>query len=154
MKNLIAFTLLLLISSCGMNENSKPKTNIENELAGIEKTRATFQKALKEGNFEAIGGLVTKDVITISPGSVDWATMYMMNAQKGPFPYDSIIMSPMETVIVSDSIAYDFGTSRIFYTDTVGKVVELKDSFLAILKKGDDNVWRLHREVASSKVIE
>lgn len=154
MKNVILLFLFLLISGCNERENSKPLMDIEVELAAIENTRAIFEKAVKEGDIESIKGLVTKDVKTIGPGSSDWANMYSTGTNIGPFPYDSIIMSPEETVIVSDTVAYDFGTSRVFYTDSVGQVMELKDSFLAILKKGNDGVWRLHREVASSKVLE
>jgi len=28
-------------------------------------------------------------------------------------------MNPNETIIVSDSVAYGFGVSRVFYTDTI-----------------------------------
>ncbi|NNL01733.1 MAG: hypothetical protein HKP39_05615, partial [Eudoraea sp.] len=51
-------------------------------------------------------------------------------------------------------IAYDFGVSRVYYTNSEGNVVELKDSFLVILKKDKDGTWRLHREVASSNVTD
>ena len=62
-------------------------------------------------------------------------------------------MSPEETVIVSDSIAYDYGTSKVYYTNDKGESVELQDTFLVIMKKDkNDGVWRLHREVASSIV--
>lgn len=153
MKNLAFILLCLLAFGCSSEQSTKSKLNISAELAGIEQTRNSFQSALKEKNYDIIRGLVTKDVITISPGSEDWNTMYKKNQERGPFPYDSIIMNPSETVIVSDSIAYDFGVSKVYYTDSIGNVVELKDSFLAILKKEEDGIWRLHREVASSKVL-
>ena len=111
-------------------------------------------KAVKEGDGAALGKIVTKDFKTISPGSNDWSEMYKVSKNQGPFPYDSIIMNPKETIIASDSIAYDFGVSHVYYTNSEGVAVELKDSFLAILKKGNDGVWRLHREVASSNVSE
>jgi ketosteroid isomerase-like protein len=111
-------------------------------------------KAVKDGDGETIGKMVTKDAKTISPGSNDWSEMYKTSENQGPFPYDSIIMFPKETVITSDSVAYDFGVSHVFYTNNEGDVVELKDTFLAILKKGEDGIWRLHREVASSNVTE
>ena len=97
---------------------------------------------------------MTKDVKIISPGSSDWSEMYRISQNQGPFPYDSIIMFPKETIIASDSIAYDFGVSHVYYTNSEGMVVELKDTFLAILKKGKDGIWRLHREVATSNVTE
>ena len=149
-----SFTLFfsILILSCGNKDKAKQEFNVEIELAGISSTREAFQNAIKEKKYERIGNLVTEDVLVISPGSDDWNSMYKMYPERGPFPYDSIIMNPSETIIVNDSTAYDFGVSRVFYTDTIGKIVELKDTFLVILKKGKDNIWRLHREVASSNV--
>ena len=143
------------MSNKGRPELSNDNTiNIQAELASIEKTRQTFMKAVKESDGETIGKMVTKDVKIISPGSIDWSEMYKISQNKGPFPYDSINMFPKETIIVSDSIAYDFGISHVYYTNSEGNVVKLKDNFLAILKKGKDGIWRLHREVASSNVNE
>ena len=60
-------------------------------------------------------------------------------------------MRPEETIIVSDSVAYDFGTSSVYYTNGDGKPVEIEDTFLAILKKDkEDGRWKLHREVATT----
>ncbi|WP_157976094.1 hypothetical protein [Lewinella sp. IMCC34191] len=44
-------------------------------------------------------------------------------------------MSPKETVIVSDTVAYDHGTSKVYYTNEAGDAVEPDHSFLVILKK-------------------
>ncbi|MBT8181087.1 MAG: DUF4440 domain-containing protein [Eudoraea sp.] len=161
MRNSIILFFVLILVSCnekiakGEPESSNSKTiNIQAELASIEKTRQTFMKAVKEGDGETIGKIATTDVKIISPGSSDWMEMYKESKNQGPFPYDSIIMSPKETIIASDSIAYDFGVSRVYYTNSEGNVVELKDSFLVILKKDKDGTWRLHREVASSNVTD
>ena len=150
---------LMLLACQEKNEQvelskSKPEQvlNIKSELESIEKTRAQFTTAVKEGDRERLRTMVTSDAKTIGPDSQDWRTMYETTASKGPFPYDSIVMFPKETIIVSDSIAYDFGFSHVYYTNTEGEVTQLKDSFLAILKKGEDGIWRLHREVATSKV--
>jgi ketosteroid isomerase-like protein len=161
MRSLIILFFVLILVSCNEKNNKVEQepsnTNtidIQAELASIEQTRQTFMKAVKEGDGETIGKMVTKDAKTISPGSSDWSEMYKISQNQGPFPYDSIIMFPKETIIVSDSVAYDFGVSHVYYTNNEGIVVELKDNFLAILKKGNDGIWRLHREVASSNVTE
>lgn len=161
MRSLIILFFVLTIVSCSENNiKGKPESlntntiNIQAELASIEKTRQTFMKAVKEGNGETIGKLVTDDVKIISPGSSDWSDMYKTSKNQGPFPYDSIIMVSKETIIASEIMAYDFGISHVFYTNSEGAVVELEDTFLVILKKGEDEVWRLHREVASSNVTE
>ena len=64
-------------------------------------------------------------------------------------------MQPKETIIVSDSVAYDFGTSSVYYTNEQGEPVEIQDTFLAILKKDkNDGKWKLHREVATTNKLE
>lgn len=159
MRSSIILLFVLILFSCNdksnrdQEESSNANTiDVQAELASIEITRQTFMKAVKESDGETIGKMVTKDVKTISPGSSDWSEMFKTSKNQGPFPYDSIFMFPEETIIVSDSIAYDFGVSHVYYTNSEGNVVELKDNFLAILKKGKDGLWRLHREVASSNV--
>ena len=157
MKNYtLLFTAIMLLFSCKPDGKSQEaisdssSMDIQAELAGIEETRQAFMKAVKENDVETIVNLSTKDIKTVAPGSDSWKDMYTVSQNKGPFPYDSIRMNPLETIIVSDTVAYDFGNSLVYYTDAEGNVVELKDTFLAILKKGKDSVWRLHREVASS----
>jgi len=158
--SIILFFVMILVSCNEKSNKGELKSSntstidIQAELASIEKTRQAFMKAVKEADGETIGKIVTKDVKIVSPGSTDWSKMYEISKNKGPFPYDSIIMFPKETIIASDSVAYDFGVSYVYYTNSEGIVVELKDNFLAILKKGKDGIWRLHREVASSNVIE
>ena len=149
--------LALLCSSCAVQDAEAPASvsgpDYEAELALIEETRSAFQTALKAGRYEDLGSYVTPDVVTVAPGSAEWERMRELGADRGtPFPYDSISMHPAETVVVSDSVAWDFGVSVVYYTDEEGTVQELHDTFLAILKKGPDGVWRLHREVASSRV--
>ncbi len=161
MKNFLFILLTLFLISCNEKNNQSnlrsadaKDIDIEAELKSIEKTRQTFMRAVKETDYETIGKIVTKDFKAISPGSIDWKEMYETSKNQGPFPYDSIFMSPKETVIVSDSIAYDFGVSQVYYTNAEGNVVELNNSFLAILKKEGDGVWKLHREVASSNIVD
>ena len=64
-------------------------------------------------------------------------------------------MKPTETIIVSDSVAYDFGTSSVYYTNEQGEPIEIEDTFLAILKKDkSDGKWKLHREVATTNMLQ
>jgi hypothetical protein len=98
-------------------------------LAAIEKVRTNFSLALKEGRYEDIGKLVTSDVKIIRPGGLGWDTMFELGKERGRFPYDSIIMKPTETYILSDSMAYDWGTSSVYYTSEEGKQIELRNSF-------------------------
>jgi ketosteroid isomerase-like protein len=153
---LIIITLLLIGCNRGnkLVESSNKKLNRETEMIGIEKTRTAFQLAIKEGRYQDLQKFTTLDVNTVGPGSEQWNAMYKLGEARGQFPYDSIVMNPKETVIINDSIAYDFGTSTVYFTDIDGNPQALHDTFLAILKKDKDGVWKLHREVASSNVIQ
>ncbi len=161
MKNLILLLLTFLLISCTEKNNKtevEPQAaneiDVEAELESIEETRAGFQLAIKEKRYSDLGQFSTPDMKHISPGSEDWLEYKRIREKSmGQFMYDSIRMKPQETVIVSDSVAYDFGTSLVYYTNAEGESVELEDTFLVILKKDKkDGKWKMHREVASALV--
>jgi hypothetical protein len=156
MKNIKFFLIVILLLGCSNREKSTEISNqefdVESEMVGIEETRTAFQLAIKEGRYHDLQKFTTTDVKTVGPGSEEWNTMYRLGVDRGQFPYDSIVMNPTETVIVNDSIAYDYGTSKVYYTNENGQSIILEDTFLAILKKDKDGVWKLHREVASSQI--
>ncbi len=161
MKNLILMILILTLVSCN-EKSTKPesesastsKIDIQAEMESIEKTRAAFEQAIKEKRYGDLQHLSTADFIAVSPGSEDWLEYKRIREKPmGHFSYDSIRMRPQETVIVSDTVAYDFGTSSVYYTNTDGESIELSDTFLVILKKDkNDGNWKLHREVSSAVV--
>ena len=161
MKNITTVLLFILLFSCNQKENEQlEKTDstidIKAELAAIEETRAGFQLAIKEKRYSDLRNYGTKDIISLTPICGEWEEYKRLRSNPvGLFSYDSLIMKPQETIIVSDSIAYDFGTSSVFYTNEEGKPVEISDTFLAILKKDKkDGKWKLHREVATTNKLE
>ena len=166
------FSLLMLtfiILSCNENKQQKnpdsseaadskvsTELNIQEELASIEETRTGFQNAIKENRFGDLGKYATNDVKSLTPDCGDWEAFKLIRENpSGEFHYDSLVMSPRETIIVSDSVAYDFGTSSTYYTNEKGEAIELTATFLAILKKDkNDGKWKLHREVANTRDLE
>ena len=163
MKNLILLLVTIFLISC--NEKNKQteiksmdetKIDIQAELASIEETRAGFQQAIKEKRYADLRNYGTKDIISLTPICGTWEEYKRLrNEPVGSFSYDSLIMKPKETIIVSDSIAYDFGTSSVYYTNEQGEPIEIEDTFLAILKKDkSDGKWKLHREVATTNKLE
>ena len=162
MKNLI-IPLILLMVSCNLNDKEKEESitekensfDVEVELAKIEESRAAFQLAIKEGRFGDMRNFGI-DVIASDPDCGPWAKFKELTRNPtGKFHYDSLVMRPRETVIVSDSIAYDFGTSSTYYTNELGEPVELIATFLAIMKKDKrDGIWKLHREVGNTRDLE
>lgn len=161
MKNLLLILLTLILISCN-EKNNQPdlkstdtdKIDIQAELESIEETRTAFQLAIKEKRYGDLKQYSTSDFKAVSPGSEDWLEYKRIREKPmGQFSYDSIRMRPQETIIASDTIAYDFGTSSVYYTNAEGEPIELKDTFLVILKKDkNDGKWKIHREVASAIV--
>lgn len=161
MKNLLLILLTLILISCNEKNNQSDlkstdadKIDIQAELESIEETRTAFQLAIKEKRYGDLKQYSTSDFKAVSPGSEDWLEYKRIREKPmGQFSYDSIRMRPQETIIASDTIAYDFGTSSVYYTNSEGKPKELKDTFLVILKKDkNDGKWKIHREVASAIV--
>ncbi len=155
MKRYVLLMLIPLALSCtNSSENDNQTIDYSSELQSIEVTRNGFTSAIKEKRYEDLRNWTANDVFTIGPGDAKWEEMFASRTALGLFPYDSIIMSPKETVILNDTMAYDFGTSRVYYSDTIGEIHLLRDTYLALLKKDTLGRWRLFREVASSRVFE
>ena len=162
MKKIIGLLAILTLFSC-MEKQDKAivepvqphKIDVEAELAKIEQVRKSFEQTVKERRYGDLGKFTTDDMISIGAGSEDWIAYRKLREQHGnKFRYDSIKMNPKETVILSDTMAYDFGVSSVYYTDENGTVHEMEDTFMVIMKKTEDGEWKLHRELASSLVVE
>lgn len=162
MKNLLFLLLTVFLVSCNQKNNQpeiKPvdenKIDIQAELASIEEMRAGFELAIKEKRYSDLKKFGTTDIISLTPICGEWEEYKTLRENPTElFSYDSLVMSPKETIIVSDSVAYDFGTSSVYYTNADGEPVEITDTFLAILKKDKkDGRWKLHREVATTNML-
>ncbi|EAQ48809.1 YybH family protein [Leeuwenhoekiella blandensis] len=163
MKNLLFILLILFLLSCNEKNNKTEikstdikEFDIQEELSSIEETRKGFQLAIKEKRYADLRNFASKDIISLTPVCGTWEEYKRLrNEPVGSFSYDSLVMQPKETIIVSDSVAYDFGTSSVYYTNEQGEPVEIQDTFLAILKKDkNDGKWKLHREVATTNKLE
>ena len=163
MKNLLFILLTLFLLSCNEKNNKTEikstdikEFDIQEELSSIEETRKGFQLAIKEKRYADLRNFASKDIISLTPVCGTWEEYKRLrNEPVGSFSYDSLVMRPKETIIVSDSVAYDFGTSSVYYTNEQGEPVEIRDTFLAILKKDkNDGKWKLHREVATTNKLE
>ncbi len=150
--------ILFLVFACAEKNDSKVELpensyDLEAEYSKIEQLRSEFQQTIKEKRYGDLGRFTTADFKGFAPASEDWLEYQKFRQDPmSMFSYDSIIMHPQETVIVSDSVAYDFGTSNVYYTKPDGTLVELEDTFLVILKKDLEGNWKIHREVASGTV--
>ncbi|WP_149277444.1 YybH family protein [Pareuzebyella sediminis] len=160
MKKLLLTSMILVCLCCNKSKKNEEHTgntlDVKAELASIEETRTAFQLAIKENRFGDLMSYATQNVKSLTPECGAWEPFKKLRSNpSGLFSYDSLVMKPQETIIVSDSVAYDFGTSSTFYTDENGESVELTATFLAVLKKDKkDGIWKLHREVANTRALE
>ncbi|MHA7864659.1 YybH family protein [Flagellimonas marinaquae] len=162
MRDVIVLLLVWTLISCGEKQDKvvvepiqTDEIDVATELAKIEQVRRSFEQTVKEKRYGDLGKFTTEDMISIGPGSEDWIAYRKLREKHGnKFRYDSIKMNPKETVILSDTMAYDFGVSSVYYTDENGTVHEMEDTFLVIMKKNKNGEWKLHREIASSLVID
>lgn len=162
MRDVIVLLLVWTLISCGEKQDKvvvepiqTDEIDVTTELAKIEQVRRSFEQTVKEKRYGDLGKFTTEDMISIGPGSEDWIAYRKLREKHGnKFRYDSIKMNPKETVILSDTMAYDFGVSSVYYTDENGTVHEMEDTFLVIMKKNKNGEWKLHREIASSLVID
>lgn len=163
MKNLLLSLVTLFMISCNQKTNEPEikstdvsEIDIQAELELIEETRNAYQLAIKENRFGDLKYYAIKGAKALTPDCGTWTSFNKLSKNPiGEFQYDSLVMRPVETTIVSDSVAYDFGTSSTYYTNENGEAIELTANFLAILKKDkNDGQWKLFREVANTRDIE
>lgn len=161
MKKLMLLMVTVFFASCletnrtdDIKTEDAPKINIDQELTSIEQARNAFQKAFKEKRYADLSNFIMVGFKGVSPGSEDWMAYNKLSKNPtGQFSIDSIVMRPRETAVVSDSMAYDFGTSSVYYKNEDGQLIELKNSYLTLLKKDKmDGKWKLFRDVSSSLV--
>ena len=87
--------------------------------------------------------LVTAEPTSSTQPAFSWPIVYGS---------DGSCFAPIQ-VVANDTLAYDYGTSKVYYTNDAGEPVELEDTYLVILKKdASGGQWQIHREVASGVV--
>ncbi|MCS5490192.1 YybH family protein [Algoriphagus limi] len=163
MKRVLIILMGVIAFSCGEEPNDEqindaqiPSFDVEAELEAIERSRAQFLLAFKEKRYSELSQFTTSDMIGVNPGTEDWQEyLQLMRNPSGQFSIDSIQMRPKRTVVVSDSVAYDYGTSTLFYTNSEGENIALDYTFLVIMKKDKvDGRWKIHLDVSSGLVLE
>ena len=160
MKYFACISLLILSFSCQPKveevvEKEENTFDYEAEMASIEETRTAFQLAIKEKRYDDLRQLSWPDIIALTPICGEWEEYKRLRANPNElFSYDSLVMTPRETVILNDSVAYDFGTSVEYYTNAEGEPSEITATFMAIIKKDkSDGRWKLFREVATTNML-
>ena len=146
---------LLLVSGCEQQAaNDAPSAMTESEtaltMAAIDELRGEFQRAIAEQDFAALGQMMHPEAIQVMPASAEWLAM---NEVKGDAPFApqyTITITPIETRIINNEWAYDFGNSVSTYVPEEGaEPIRVRDTYLLLLRNTGDG-WKLYREVASA----
>jgi hypothetical protein len=148
--------ILLVMIGCKESENSN---NIQSDtvkqeemMKSIKEFHNSYELAIKENRLDNMDKLYAKDAKVIPAGGEEWNKLIKLAEKRGvSVAYDSLFISIIQTEILNDSMAYDWGTSKIYYTDDNNESQEVEDSFFVLLKRRN-NEWQIYRELSSSVV--
>lgn len=152
-----SFLALLLVvvavnlTACQPQEQQPPQAafvDTAEVVATIDSLRALYEQTVATGDFETMGSMLTEGAVMVGPGGPQWDSLRAASEYPWP-PGATLDITPIETVVLSEEWAYDFGTSTATYTPAeASEPRTLRDTYLLLLRNTEDG-WKLYREVAS-----
>lgn len=143
MRTLVIGALLAALSACAAVERS------EDAAAGIAATSEQFEAAYARGDAEAMAALYTPDAALLPPGAgridgregiaATWQQFMDMDVR-------DVALETVELEVYGDSAA-EVGTYTLTAPDGEGGRVTGQGKYIVLWRKGDDGVWRLHRDI-------
>ena len=148
----LSAVVMAVLAGCGQAPEVRDEpVDVDAALAALNAARSGFEAAVASGDMATVMAAVGPDAIMVQPGSADWNAM---RAVAGPAPFAAgarISITPIETRVLSNEWAYDFGASVITYpSPETGETVTLRDTYLLVLRNEGEG-WKPYREVASSR---
>ena len=121
-------------------------------LESVDSLRSAYQRAVAEGDWAALGGMVTGGAVVVQPGPAAWDSA--VAASEGPFPEGSTLeITPRETRVLSPDWVYELGSGALTWTPEGADAPRtLRDTYLVLLHRTDRG-WKVNREVASSRPL-
>lgn len=117
-------------------------------VATIDSLRALYEQTVATGDFETMGSMLAEGAVMVGPGGPQWDSLRAASEYPWP-PGATLDITSIETVVLSEEWAYDFGTSTATYTpEGASEPRTLRDTYLLLLRNTEDG-WKLYREVAS-----
>lgn len=117
-------------------------------IAIIDSMRTLYEQSVARGDFETMSGMLADGAVMVGPGGPSWDSLRAASPYPWP-PGATLEITPLETVVLSEEWAYDFGTSMATYTPPgASERRTLRDTYLLLLRNTEDG-WKLYREVAS-----
>jgi len=117
-------------------------------IAIIDSMRTLYEQAVATGDFETMGRMLADGAVMVGPRGPQWDSLRAASEYPWP-PGATLDIRPIETVILSEEWAYEFGTSTATYTpEAANQPMTLHDTYLLLVRNTEQG-WKLYREVAS-----
>jgi hypothetical protein len=141
----------VVLSACQPREEQlRPTASVDTAgvIATIDSMRSLFERSVAGGDFDTMFGMLAEGALMVGPGGPSWDSLRAASPYPWP-PGATLEMRPIETVVLSEQWAYDFGTSTATYTPPGSTERRtLRDTYLLLLRNTEDG-WKIYREVAS-----
>jgi uncharacterized protein (TIGR02246 family) len=137
--NFLAATFLVLVATPALAESAADV---------VEAGTVTFVEAFNSGDGNRLAALYTQDAVLLPPaapriaGREDIANFWQGAMDSG---LRLARIEPLE-VIESGDLAVDTGVIYLNAPDGSGGMVEVAMKYVVAWQKGEDGVWRLHRD--------
>lgn len=147
--------LTIGIAACEAREAPQPSPSGAVDtvavMAAIDSLRSSFQNAVATGAYESLGGMMAEGAVMVRPGGPQWDSAFASSDL--PFPPGATLdIVPIETRVLSDGWAYEFGNTTLRYSPPGAAAPRsLTDTYLILLRNTGDG-WKIFREVASSNL--
>jgi uncharacterized protein (TIGR02246 family) len=120
-------------------------------LDAFDEVRADYEEAFDAGDFAGVASHYTGDAVASFPGAPPvTGRAGIQSAMEETTPEGATVtIEPSETRVLSNDVAYDFGTSTQSFTpEGADEPVESTSSYLVILNR-TANGWKISRAVVS-----
>ena len=121
----------------------------QDAAAGIAETSERFEAAYNGGDAAAMAELYTEDGALLPPGAERVDGREGIQALWQGYMDAGVRDLDLETVEVEDhgNAASEVGTYTLTAPDGEGGRVAAEGKYIVLWRKGDDGVWRLHRDI-------
>jgi ketosteroid isomerase-like protein len=151
----VAVLALAALSACQPQDDvsdGRAAADTAAVLASVDSLRSAYRQAVADGDWERLGGMVTENAVVVQPGGP--ARDSMLAASDAPFPPGATLeIDPWETRVLGPDWVYELGLGTVTWTpEGADGPRTLRDTYLVLLHRTADG-WKVHREVASSRLL-
>lgn len=133
-------------------EDGKAKSERPAASAAIDSTRAAFEQAVADRDFETQAGIYTSDAILSVTGSGVTQGRDSIRAllERTTPPGATLEIRPLESRSLGEDWRYELGTSVLTFTPEGADGEQSVESTYMVLLRQTPDGWKVHREVLSA----